>query len=275
MRYYDFDDNVFFDISYNDNPSLVKNVSMLRHYINCHGVTDSLVKHFNTDIDTVCNIAEYCFGAMSVKEIIKTPKLIDDCIEDRRKKEEALRKNAELICQLSEKRRDFCCLGTRGIKLLLNKLAKNGDKVAEMYRTALEAEDENIKAKDNWFYADAHYKKKRELIAHLISLCKECDVMFGIQDSDIQDTSHIIYFELPECEQISFHNTFDKEELKSIPEYNKEWDGLKNSTLPKLEQGILNCYATEIKEKIDQQKKKATKKNNVQQKSDGGIQVQF
>lgn len=145
----------------------------------------------------------------------------------------------------------------RRIKLFLNKLIKQGDKVAEMYRLALETEDENIKAKENRYYADKQYNKKRELIDQLINLCKENNIIYGIQDSDVKDVNYIIYFDLPDCEQISFHNSFENTE--DIPEYKNEWDSIPCSTLPKIKQAILKHYPEEINDLVEKYKKKEIK----------------
>lgn len=239
-------------IIYSDAPSNVKTVSMLRHYINCHGLTQKLLAYFKTNEDLISDICEVGFGNLNVKDIIKNPALLDSCRESRKSKEEALQKNAQLAKQLQEKRADFCGIGTRKTKLFLNRKVKQGDKVAEMLRTALETEDENIKAKDNWYYAEAHYNRKKELIDKLITLCNDNKVVYGIQVANNRDTDYIIYFELPHCEQISFHNNFKT--VEDLPLYEKEWDGKKNSTLPKIEQAILSCYGEEINDYYNKKK---------------------
>lgn len=63
---------------------------------------------------------------------------------------------------------------------------------------------------------------------------------FGKQPSDVRKTKNIIYFEIPNCKQISFH--CDLESDLEVPNYDDEWDGLKNSTLEKLEEGILLTF---------------------------------
>lgn len=260
--YNDCFNNVFDGITYDDDPKQVKTVSMLRHYINCHGVTQKLLDNFGLKKGKILNkIRDYCYGGMNVREILNNPEKIEECKAERDARDLALMKNEELAWQLSQKRVTFCGLGIRRIKLFLNKLVKQGDKVAEMYRIALETEDENIKAKDNWYYADAHYNRKRELINRLIDLCEENNVEYGIQDSDVRDTSHVIYFELPNCKQISFHNSFD--EADDLPIYTKEWDGIKNSTLPKIEQAILEHYPEEIKKLIEKYEKKDNEKKSL------------
>ena len=246
----DYSYDVFDDIVYDDDPSQIKTVSMFRHYVNCHGVTGKLLKHFNQKNEQIFEqIYDYCYGSLNVREVLKHLEIIEKCKIEKNAKETARIKNEELVCMLHNKRNNFCNLGTRRIKLFLNKLIEQGDKVAEMYRLALETEDENIKAKENRYYADKHYNKKRELINSLINLCKENDVIYGIQDSDVKDTNCIIYFDLPDCDQISFHNSF--ENMEDIPKYKNEWDGIPCSTLPKIEQAILKHYPEKIKDLIE------------------------
>ena len=161
----------------------------------------------------------------------------------------ALRKNEALVNQLAKKRQHMCGVGTRKLKLFLNKLIKEGDTVAEIFRTALEIEDENIVAKQNRYYADKHYAKKEELIGKLVDLCLKENVLFGIQNVDGRETNHIMYFELPHCQQISFHCTLDQNTIEKCPLYEKEWDKQVNTTLPKLERAINEIYGETIKER--------------------------
>jgi len=147
--------------------------------------------------------------------------------------EEAIEKNNNLITQLYEKRRDFALIGTNKTKRRLTKISKD-DPLAKAIRTALEIEDKNISAKKYFGILKRQiYQEKSELINSLITICKNNNWIYGIQGSDSMDTTHIIYFELPGCEQISWH--FSPNNTKSFPRYNKKWDEKVNSTLIKLE----------------------------------------
>lgn len=70
--------------------------------------------------------------------------------------QKAKAKNASLVRALSYARDTFCGLGTRKVKLQLNKLAKES-KEAEYVRRLLEVEDINIQAKANKWHK---YKQK-------------------------------------------------------------------------------------------------------------------
>ena len=151
-------------------------------------------------------------------------------------------RHGTLISQLEHSRSDFAGLGTRKAKIRLNKLAKTDPK-AKAIRLALEIEDKNISAKKSYGeFKQKIYRQKSRLINELIELCKIHKWKYGIRKSDVPPTTHVIYFELPECEQISWHYTPEKND--KLPVYRKKWDGKTNSTLGKLEQParkLLNC----------------------------------
>lgn len=165
-------------------------------------------------------------------------------------KRHAEKKNRMLAGMLHDKRTSMCGIGTRKLKLFLNGLLKKGDKTAELYRTALETEDFNIKAKDTTpYYKDKVYAKKHEYILKLIELCKSGGVKYGWQSSDVKNINSVVYFELPDMEQISFHTSLAEKEKADIPKYKGEWDGKVMSTLGKIETTIVKVYGDLIKEK--------------------------
>lgn len=145
-------------------------------------------------------------------------------------------KNDKLIHDLKVKRTAFAGIGTNKAKRRLNKLSKTSD-IAKAIRIALEIEDKNILAKDTYGeYRDRVYNKKHELILELCEVFKKNGWEYGVQNSSIVGASHIIYFEIPSCEQISWHFSAGS---VVFPDYLKKWDGQENSTLRKLEQV---CY---------------------------------
>lgn len=91
-------------------------------------------------------------------------------------------KNYDLGEQLSESRINMCGIGTRKVKLFLNRKVKQGDTKAQILRIALEAEDANISAKQYWGdYKYQYYEKKADKIHDLISLYeKDKSLVFGI-----------------------------------------------------------------------------------------------
>ena len=162
--------------------------------------------------------------------------VIESCKKARTAKQNALMRHKQLKYDLAYARNNFCGIGTRKTKMRLNKLAKNGDTLAKAYRLALEAEDKNITAKQTYFdYADKVYALKEQNIKELAELCIQESWEFGKQKSDVKDAKYIIYFDLPNCDQISFHTNLDCSEY---PSYEKEWDGKICSTLQKLEKTI-------------------------------------
>jgi hypothetical protein len=146
----------------------------------------------------------------------------------------AIIKNERLIQDLEDFRKNMLGLGTNKIKRRLNKLSKNNT-IAKAIRLALEIEDKNISAKKYRGY-DKYYESKYKLILELIDLFNQENWIYGKQKSDGIDTDYIIYFEIPGCEQISWHVNFDDPD--SILDYNKNWDGKINSTLYKIADSI-------------------------------------
>lgn len=160
------------------------------------------------------------------------------------------RKNAGLCNQLYNSRNQMCGIGTRKVKLFLNKKMKEGDRNAMILRTALEAEDANINAKKYFGdYKIRYYEVKHARIQDLLLLYYDSpDLSYGYQEYAGWDTNHIVYFELPGSgEQISFHCNLHY--LNNIPVYGKQWDGQVNSTLPKIEDDIMRLYGKEIRQR--------------------------
>lgn len=235
----------FEQIKYCSDPSQIETVAELRHYINIWGLNKKLKAHFpNAPLN---EIRENFSGKISITKAISNFESIN--AEAKKKKAEKRAKEKqqkELIKQIPEARKEYCGLGTRKVKLLLNRLSKTSP-LAKAYRLALETEDLNIQAKANLYYADKIYSKKGRKILELAGLCKQEGYPYGYQDSpNTVWIAHVVYFDLPNCEQISFHADLDKWYLKDFPKYEGEWDGKINSTLGKLEAGILKTFPNEI-----------------------------
>ena len=172
-------------------------------------------------------------------------------------REKAIAKNESLVSLGERMKTSMCRIGQKKVKLFLNSLVKKGDAVAKMYRLILEAENHNINAKKyrntiSFSYKDEYYEKKREVIEELIKEILEYNktseekIVFGTQKSDVSETSLIIYFELPDCEQISFHTDISRGLVSSVPKYKKSWDGKVNTTLPKIERAVNKRYSSEL-----------------------------
>ena len=225
--------------------SLVNNVSMLRHYVNYHGITKRLKEYLNLDCSEIDAIIQSAKGDTPICSDIpmNAPDLVANCRKEIKSKEDALRKNERLIRILKDKRDTLCGCGTRKVKLFLNKQIKQGDTDAKLYRLALEAEDKNITAKSTSFrYQDKVYNEKKRLIMQLANECRLLGLNYGYQQCDNYSCNYILYFELPNMEQISFHTNLTKEELESIPQYLEEWDNKECSTLNKIEETLSEMY---------------------------------
>jgi hypothetical protein len=69
----------------------------------------------------------------------------------------------------------------------------------------------------------------------LIALAGEQGWAYGVQPSDLPETTHVIYFDVPGVGQLSWHYT--PHEPLSV--YAGEWDRQENATLKKLEAAIV------------------------------------
>ncbi len=152
----------------------------------------------------------------------------------------ALEKNAELIYQLQVSRDNFLGIGTNKAKRRLNKLSETNP-IALAFRVALETEDKNIQAKNSFGkYKRKIYDQKAILIEQMLDLFKKNNWTYGLHEESTYDTNAIAFFEIPGCEQISWHCTLRC--ISSTPKYEKMWDGKINSTLEKLESAIKSAF---------------------------------
>lgn len=152
----------------------------------------------------------------------------------------ALEKNAELIYQLQVSRDNFLGIGTNKAKRRLNKLSETNP-IALAFRVALETEDKNIQAKNSFGkYKRKIYDQKAILIEQMLDLFKKNNWTYGLHEESTYDTNAIAFFEIPGCEQISWHCTLRC--ISSTPKYEKMWDGKVNSTLNKLESAIKSAF---------------------------------
>lgn len=122
-------------------------------------------------------------------------------------------KNQDLIAQLSEKRDSMCGIDTRRLK--------------------------------HGGYRDQAYEKKRNLLKELIGLYREQGWVYGYLSSSVIGVDSVIYFELPDMEQISFHTRM-RELGGGIPPYPKPWNGKENYTLIAIEEAIMSRYGDAI-----------------------------
>ena len=159
---------------------------------------------------------------------------------------EAEAKNRRLSEQLDDKRENMCGVGTRRLKLFLNRLVKKGDVVAKGYRLALETEDVNIVAKRQVYpYKEKYYDKKQALLIELADFCEAQGWVYGCQSIQGHGVDAVIYFELPDMEQISFH-THISGFNRALPVYSKPWIGKEQHTLIAIEQAIMSRYGEAV-----------------------------
>lgn len=149
---------------------------------------------------------------------------------------------------------------TRSIIRFLKRRSNSGEPFAMMYALALTAEVSNIKAKkfelegkDN--KKTAQYRIKHECLRQLCEEIRSWNILhedelilygYGV---DYNIGLPVLYFNLPDTEQISFHDNIRHD--MQVPRYPLDWDGYENTTLPKLRQGIINHYYMHISKFFD------------------------
>jgi hypothetical protein len=220
----------------------IKHLYELRHACNVLG-SRYIAKELGVTLGRISALcASNMHGSLELLQFLKISNdRFEKLVEQHEQKAEEYRqrindiheKNERLIFQLKRKRKEFAGIGTNKAKRRLNKLAPTNT-LAKAVRLALEVEDKSISAKKAYgIYQEKIYKNKTTFILDLCKLFKEQGWNYGIQKSDVPPTSHVIYFEIPTCEQISWH--FTPEKCGDFPMYKGEWDKKPNSTIRKLE----------------------------------------
>jgi len=213
----------------------IKHLYELRHSCNVFG-SDYVSKELNISNDKILNLYySKIHGSTKLKEFFSVSDQEFQNMIDKYEQEiiDVENKNLQLIEDLKESRKLFAGIGTNKAKRRLNKLAKNNP-IAKAVRLAIEIEDKSISAKNSYGdYKEKIYNQKYNYIIKLCELFEQQKWIYGIQNSDIKMISHVIYFEIPDREQISWHITL--KEFSKFPIYKKDWDNKKNSTIKKLE----------------------------------------
>ena len=159
--------------------------------------------------------------------------------------------NSGLLCSA---RRDACGIGTRKLKLRLNKLSKAGDKEAQLVRTLLEVEDKNIVAKDtSYYYRDKVYDQKSALLRSATDLLDELGWRYGYTGKTGKNAMYLVYVFLPGGAQVSWHMN-DSWVPDEVPPIDCEWDGQEASTLPKLLAHVQSRFQDILLEKVSKRK---------------------
>jgi len=241
---YDSEPDDDYDIDSVDKP---EHLYQLRHYYNIFG-GKKLAKQFDMDVRRI-HILHHSkiHGSKSIIEFFQCSdeqfkELMQESKKEQREEEliqeSIILRNQQLSHTLMKKRKDFATIGTNKAKRRLNKLSTNDD-LAKALRIALEIEDKNILAKDAYGeYRNKIYNVKHKLILDLIEIFNNNPWEYGIEKSDNYSASHVIYFEIPGCEQISWH--FNAPKDVDFPKYNKKWDKKINSSLHKIENAVYN-----------------------------------
>lgn len=153
--------------------------------------------------------------------------------------EEANRRN---IVLLKKSRHNACGIGSKQLKLRLNKLIKSGDKVANILRNLIEAEDSNINAKKYFGkYKDSYYSKKESCLFNAFQYMNELGWKYGYSLDVGKNAKFVVYVYLPNGEQLSWHMVEDAY-ISILPKIDVKWDGKPATTLTKLYDYVMVAY---------------------------------
>lgn len=219
--------------------SNVETVSLLRHYLNLWGVTDELRKYLTPLTDEQIQTAQKDFAGLTPICEVKAN------FEELKRKSEAWKTKSETLkTQLESARDRICGIGWQSIMFILKGNAfRSPEAVALAW--ALQTERANIESKQKEFRKLAKLWDKKMYLMYLKEECRKNGYTYGYKESE-KEGRYIVYFELPNCEQISFFVDLTEDELKDFPRYEGEWDGVTLSTLPRLEEALKKTFTKDI-----------------------------
>ena len=150
--------------------------------------------------------------------------------------------NRDNIKILNNSRIGACGIGSRKLKLRLNKLKKSGDKVATILRNLIEAEDSNILAKKYFGeYRKEYYLKKEQHIVATFNDMRELGWKFGYSTDVGKQAQYVIYIYLPNGSQLSWH-MINSKHISNLEKIDVKWDGQPATTLIKLYDYVMTIY---------------------------------
>lgn len=124
-------------------------------------------------------------------------------------------------------------MGIRKVMKTLRKLAKNGDSEARIIALLLDVEFANLYAKKHSALKEVIYERKCILLKKLSKLLYDKGWVCGISSTTGKNAGWIIYVNLPDSTQISWHGN-EYSMLYYYDGIDCKWDGRICSTLEKL-----------------------------------------
>ena len=129
----------------------------------------------------------------------------------------------------------------------------------KMFYFALKAEYHSLKAKrmqneeGDYIKANQEYTKKNNALEKLIKAVYKYNVnnpdnmvLYGIGvDETLLKNNGVLYFNLPNCGQISYHSTVKRDLKLMLPKYSYKWNNA-NHTLTRIENGIVRNFHEEL-----------------------------
>lgn len=151
--------------------------------------------------------------------------------------------NKTSLQKLKELEENALGIGLKRVLHIIRKInISPSDKNFLILSTLIEAEYANLCAKRNKKKTRQCYDRKSYLLEKAAYFAKNSDWKYGYNNSTGKNASYIIYFYLPDGEQLSWH-TKDFTIYQRFPYLDVEWDGKICSTMSKLLSYLESTYS--------------------------------
>ena len=160
---------------------------------------------------------------------------------------------SQLIDLYNRKKNSFCGIGIRTCKYLLNSLIAKRSKKAALYKALLDTECcyvymfKYIGCARSYaiYYAEKYYLK----VQKLLDVCSSYQIERGYIEADSYGMDSVVFMNIPEVGQVSYHTRLNSEIKKQLNIYKEEWEGNADGIYNKLETAILKTFSDEINAK--------------------------
>lgn len=287
-HYKPYDYEYFFNKFNKKEPILlkdIKNVDDVNTYISNNGIDEKLRDYLginelnDEEFHILMNVLHSEFTINDIRAIKDIQSFYNDSVEEYERTDYIAKNLSEWYKKIKD---NFLGIGTGSIDSLFDKLKSDcvyDESLMNIVFLLLKTECVNMDAKTTLKNKQCYRTKNLNIIT-LLNIYKEYGKLnYGLQTCNDKGTkiNYIVYFELPDGKQISFHTHFNKEDIhgKGFSQYNGKWDRIRYSTFDKLEKFIEDNYDVEkwrnviLEEKeqkrLEKQRKKQEKKKKKQE----------
>lgn len=258
----------------------IKNVADVNTYISNNDIDEKLREYLginelnDEEFHILMNVLHSEFTINDIRVIKDIQSFYNDSVEEYERTDYIAKNLSEWYKKIKD---NFLGIGTGSIDSLFDKLKSDcvyDESLMNIVFLLLKTECVSMDAKTT-LKSKQCYRTKNLNIITLLNMYKEYGKLnYGFQTCNDKGAkiNYIVYFELPDGKQVSFHTHFNKEDIhgKGFSQYNGKWDRIRYSTFDKLEKFIEDNYDVEkwrdviLEEKeqkrLEKQRKKQEKK---------------